>query len=67
MKHFNIDILDVIEGQDIRLLTYKIYIFVIKITRNDGLEWIIKKRYSEVRELRETLLTENPDVSLYRF
>ena len=41
---------------------FKIFKYVIKVTRNDGLEWIIKKRYSEIRDFRDKLAKQVENV-----
>jgi len=33
----------------------KYFVYVINISRNDGLEWTIQKRYSQIHEFRDHL------------
>jgi len=39
-----------------------VFIYHIKVFRNDGLEWAIKKRYSEIADFRDKLIKRDNDV-----
>ncbi len=41
---------------------FKFFVYTIKIIRNDGLEWVVKRRYSEMRDLKEKLEKEDIEV-----
>ncbi len=62
IKHFRVAIVDVEEVKQSGGLKFKVFVYHIKVTRNDGLEWIIKKRYSEIADLREKLIKLDIDV-----
>ena len=65
LKHFQVSIPEIEETTEQGIMDCKIFLYVIKITRNDGLEWIIKKRYSEIRALKENLAKECSEVVIY--
>jgi hypothetical protein len=47
---------------------FKYFVYTIKVVRNDGLEWFVKKRYKELRDLKDSLERNEIDVNFsYRF
>lgn len=55
IKHFEVSIPEVEETRENGFLECKVFVYTIKIVRNDGLEWYVKKRYSEIRALKKAL------------
>jgi len=55
LRYFNVSIPEIEEFQEENKLSCKVFLYVVKVFRNDGLEWIVKKRYSEIRALRQAL------------
>ena len=66
IKHFQVSIPEVEEFKEEGAFGCKVYVYVIKVTRNDGLEWLVRKRYSQIRKLRKALAKLNPEVN-FRF
>jgi len=46
----------------------KVFVYGIKITRNDGLEWTVHKRYSEISHFRDQMIHQDDEVckEMYR-
>ena len=64
IRHFQVSIPEVEEFKEEGAFGCKVYVYVIKVTRNDGLEWLVRKRYSQIRKLRKALAKSNPEVNL---
>jgi len=45
----------------------KVFVYVINIRRNDGLEWTIRKRYSEILQFRDRMLHHDEEVKNFEF
>ena len=65
LKYFHISITEIEEFQEEDKLACKVFLYVIKITRNDGLEWQVKKRYSQIRALRQSLAENVSNVRIF--
>ena len=55
IRDIQVNIVEVRELTEKNGLKFKFYAYVLLITRNDGLQWFIQKRFSEISELREDL------------
>ena len=55
IRDIQVNIVEVRELTEKNGLKFKFYVYVLLITRNDGLQWFIQKRFSEISELREDL------------
>ena len=65
IKHFQVSIPEVEEFKERGAFGCKVYVYVIKVTRNDGLEWLVRKRYSQIRKLRNDLANLKPHVKYF--
>jgi len=64
IKHFHVSIPEVEEFTEEGAFGCKVYVYVIKVTRNDGLEWLLRKRYSQIRKLRKDLAALSPESNI---
>ena len=55
IRHIQVNIVEVKELREKNGLKFKFYVYVLLITRNDGLQWFIQKRFSEISQLRKNL------------
>lgn len=58
----NATILELKEINDEYILPISLFYYLILIKRNDGFEWMVKKRYSDFVDLREKLIKLFPIV-----
>jgi hypothetical protein len=47
--------------------SFKVFHYIMKVFRNDGLEWTLKKRYSEIRDLRDKLAKHVEGVREFKY
>ncbi len=67
LRHIKLHIIDTDEVKDDTSI-FKYFVYTIKVVRNDGLEWFVKKRYKELRDLKDSLERNEIDVNFsYRF
>lgn len=55
INHITISIPETEEFKEGGLLECTVFLYVIKVLRNDGLEWLVKRRYSQMRSLKGSL------------
>jgi len=62
IREIQVNIVEVKEMVEDGGLKLKYWVYVLLITRNDGLQWFIEKRFSEISQFRESLMKENSSI-----